>query len=166
MKKSYAFLLIIPFILVSPSAGEAQEKVRAYLNAGYVTSLGTCEECEKADAGGSVRVGIFTKGRFGFYAGYLWFKEFHSDYIDYDDEGSGFLAGVDLRFLTTGQVEWYGKLGLFREKYTSTYAGRTEDETSIKPDFGLLLNIKHVNVYLGWQPSDPHHLNLGIGITG
>ena len=128
--------------------------------------LGTCKECEKADGGGSVRVGLFTKGRFGFYVGFLWFKEYHPDFIEYDDEGSGVLAGVDWRFLTTGDVEWYGKLGLFREKYTSTYPSRTEEETSIKPDFGLMLNIEHFNADLGWQPSDPHHLNIGIGITG
>ena len=165
MKRSNVFLLLIPLLLCLPCESEAQEGWRPYLNVGYVTNLQKCDECEKADNGGSVRLGFFTTGRFGFYAGYLWFKEHHPDYIEYDDKGSVIMAGTDIRFLRTGGLEWYAKLGIGRESYTSTYPGRKETETSFKPDFGLLLNIHHFNTYLGWQPSDPHHINIGIGVT-
>lgn len=39
--------------------------------------------CTQADRGGSIRLGYLTEERYGFYAGYLWFKEFHADYIEY-----------------------------------------------------------------------------------
>ncbi len=165
MEKSHVLLLVVPFLLALPSESEAQDRVRPYLNVGYVTNISKCDECDKADTGGSIRVGLFTQGRLGFYAGYLWFKEHHPDYIDYDDEGTLLIAGIDLRFLRTGGVDWYAKLGLTREKFTSTYPNRTESETSIKPDLGLLLNINHFNALFGWQPSEPHHFNIGIGIT-
>ncbi len=166
MKKSTVFLLIAPLLLLLPLDGEAQDMWRPYFNVGYVTNIEKCDECEKKDTGGSVRVGVFNRGRFGFYAGYLWFKEHHPAYIGYDDEGSVLLAGIDYRFLRTGGAEWYAKVGIAREKFTSTYPdGRTDDETNFIPDFGLLLNISHFNTYLGWMPSDPHHINIGIGVT-
>jgi hypothetical protein len=93
LKKSNGLFLFVPLLLSLPCESEAQDRVRPYLNAGYVTNVSKCDECDKADTGGSIRVGLFTQGRLGFYAGYLWFKEHHPDYIDYDDEalvhGSG-----------------------------------------------------------------------------
>lgn len=165
MRNSSRLLLLVPLLLTLPDESQAQDRVRPYFNVGYVTNISKCDECEKADTGGSVRVGLFTRGRLGFFAGYLWFKEHHPDYIGYDDEGKLLIAGVDLRFWRTGGVDWYAKLGLAREEFTSTYPGRTESETSMKPDLGLLLNISHFNVHAGWQPSDPPHINFGVGIT-
>ena len=165
MKASILFLMIVPALLFVPQGSEAQSRVRPYLNAGYITNLQRCSECEKADTGGSIRVGLLTEGRFGFYAGYLWFTEYHKPSIEYDDEGSGVLAGVDVRILRKGSLQGYAKLGILMEKFTSIYPGRTESETSPKPDLGFLLHIGHVNTYLGWQPSDPPHVNLGVGLT-
>jgi hypothetical protein len=166
MKASTSFcVLIVPALLLAPRPSEAQTRVRPYLNAGYITNLQRCSECEKADTGGSIRAGLLTRGRFGFYAGYLWFTEHHAPTIEYDDEGSGVLAGLDVRFLERGSLQAYAKLGLLIEKFTSTYPGRTESETSPKPDLGVMLHVGHFNTYLGWQPSDPPHINLGVGVT-
>jgi len=151
--------------LLFPSEASAQEELRLFLNAGYVTNLEKCPECEKADTGGSIRAGVFTSGRWGFYAGYLWFKEHHPPTIDYEDKGSVLLAGIDFRFLRTGGVNWYAQLGMAREKFISTYSSRTETETSFIPDLGLLLGIGHFNALAAWQPSDPFHINLGVGVT-
>ena len=157
-------LILLLFVLI-PNESNAQDSSRIYLNAGYITNLEKCSECEQADTGGSIRIGILTKGKFGFYAGYLWFKEYHLDYIEYDDKGSAPLIGINYRLLTRGNLQLYVNLGLEIEKFTSTYPNRTEDERNIKPDFGLLFNINHVNAYLGWQPSEPPHINIGIGFT-
>jgi hypothetical protein len=165
MKIRYVSFLIVPILLSLPCASEAQDRARLYVNAGYVTNLQKCSECEKADTGGSIRVGVFTKGRLGLYAGYVWFQEYHPAYIGYDDEGTLLMAGVDIRLVKKGSVEWYAKVGLGREEFTSTYPNRTETETSMKPDLGLLLNIRHFNTYVGWQPSDPPHINIGVGLT-
>lgn len=145
---------------------EEQDSLRFYVNVGYITNIKKCSECTRPDAGGSVRIGILTKGKFGFYAGYLWFNEFHPDYADYDDMGYGFVAGIDFLILTKNDFKWYMNAGLFNEKYKSVYTnGRTEIETSIKPDFGVLFNWNHLNASFGWQPSEPHHINFGIGYT-
>ena len=143
-----------------------QSKVRPYLNLGYITNLQKCSECTQRDQGFSVRIGLLTRGRFGFYAGYIWFKEFHSDIIGYDDKGRGPMAGLDVMLLKRGDFRWYVNLGIFYEKFIATYpGGNTDTETSIKPDFGVLFNINHFNASLGWQPSEPHHINLGVGVT-
>lgn len=167
MKKPNAALFLVSLLLLLPGRIEAQEGERLYLNAGYVTNLSKCDECEKRDTGFSIRAGLLTTGRLGFYAGYLRFKEHHSPNAEYDDEGTLLIAGVDLRIFRTGGVDGYAQLGLAREEFKSTYtSGRTDSETQIKPDFGLLLNINHFNVLMAWQPSDPPHFNIGIGITG
>jgi hypothetical protein len=165
MNKTNTFLLVALLFLFLPNEGNAQERLRPYLNVGYVTNLQKCDECKQADTGGSIRVGILNKKKLGFYAGYTWFKEYHEDYIEYDDKGSLISAGIDLLLLRREGFEWYIKLGLGSEKFVSTYPGRTETETSIKPDFGLLFNFNFINTYVGWQPSDPPHINLGIGVT-
>jgi len=51
------------------------------------------------------------------------------------------------------------------EKFKSTYPTTTETELSIKPQFGLLLNIKYFNTYLGWYPSEPQIIIVGLGFT-
>ena len=51
------------------------------------------------------------------------------------------------------------------EKFKSIYFDRTETETSFKPDFGLLFNIRHFNAYVGYQPPTVAHLNIGPGYT-
>lgn len=160
---------IVLFFLISLVCN-AQNKWRPYLNGGYVTSFEKGTDNQRADAGGSVRIGVlhkgmFGKGRMGFYAGYLWFNVYYEDYIDYDDKGSALIAGVDFLFLDQENLQWYIKLGIAREKLISTYSYRTETEFSIKPDLGLLINYKHFNTYLGWMPSEPGHINLGIGFT-
>ena len=62
----------------------------------------------------------------------------------------------------TIQISTMNKSNIF---LPSTYPSRTETETSFKPDFGLLFNINHFNIYAGWQPSGPHHINIGVGFT-
>lgn len=165
MRRCTRLLPVVCLLLWSPSKSEAQDELRLYFNAGYVTNLEKCPECEKADTGGSIRAGIFTSGRWGFYAGYLWFKEHHPPTIDYEDKGSVLLAGIDFRFLRTGSVDWYAQVGMAREKFISTYPNRTETETNFIPDLGLLLGIGHFNALVAWQPSDPFHINLGVGVT-
>ena len=143
-----------------------QDTTRYYINIGYITNIKKCPECKKADQGASIRLGLLTKKRLGFYAGYVFFKEFHPDYAEYDDEGYGFIGGIDFLVLRKKNSKLYLKAGLFNEKFRSTYRnGRTETETSLKPDFGLLFIHKYFNAYLGWQPSDPSHINIGIGMT-
>ena len=157
------FLILLSIILTDK--GIAQDRIRPYLNAGYITSLTKCDDCIQADRGGSIRFGILTKKRLGFYAGYLWFKVFHANYIPYDDKGSMLIAGIDFLLVKKGIFKGYLKLGLGNEKFISVYPNRTETESSIKPDFGLLFNFNRVNAYIGWQPSEPAHFNLGIGFT-
>lgn len=156
-------VLIITYFLPFNSAG--QDSLKFYVNVGYITNFKKCEDCTKADAGGSVRIGILTKGRLGYYAGYLWFKEFHKDFIEYDDKGHAFLGGIDFRILRKNNFRWYIQAGLEVEKFISTYPSRTETETSLKPDFGCLFNFNHLNAFIGWQPSEPAHINFGIGFT-
>lgn len=165
MKKLQLLLLSALFTLFCSFSILAQDSLRVYINAGYVTNFQKCDECTKADIGGSIRIGILTKKWVGFYVGYLRFNEYHKDYIDYDDAGVLYIGGADLRFLKTGNVECYAKVGLAYEKFISTYSNRTETETSVKPDFGLLVNINKFNIHLGWQPSEPHHINAGLGLT-
>lgn len=155
----------IIIILIIPSFVTGQDSSDVFLNAGVITNLEKCSECEKADTGGSLRIGILTKGKIGYYAGYVWFKEYHPDYIEYDDKGSILIAGIDYRILKRGNLRMYLNFGLGIEKFISTYSNRTETESSIKPDFGLLFNINHINMFVGWQPSDPHHYNIGAGLT-
>ena len=162
---------VIVFLILSfPCESKSQNRWMPYVNAGYVTNLKRGSDCKKADIGGSIRIGVLNKGllrngRFGFYAGYLWFNEFHQDYIEYDDKGSVLLAGFDFLLLRKGNLQWYIKLGIANEKYISTYPNTTETETTIKPDFGFMFHIRELNTYVGWQPSDPDHINIGIGLT-
>jgi len=176
MKKLHIPLLILCAILFFPLNGwaqdqdnkkeENQDSTRYYINIGYLTNIKKNSETLKADQGASIRIGLLTKKRLGFYIGYVFFKEYHPAYAEYDDEGYGFIGGIDFMVLRKKNTKLYLKTGLFNEKYKSTYkSGRTEIESSLKPDFGLLLNINHFNAYLGWQPSDPSHINIGLGIT-
>jgi hypothetical protein len=164
-------ILVILILLSLPLQARSQSKWRPYLNAGYITNFEKCSDCTTADTGGSIRIGMLnkglsSKGRLGFYAGYTWFKEHHEDYVGYDDKGWLIMAGIDFRLLTTGNLDWYLKLGIGSEKFISTYPNSyTDSETNIKPDIGLLFNWKHFNLYAGWQPSEPAHINLGIGFT-
>ena len=169
--KFLRWILVIVIFFSLPVQGISQSKWRPYINAGYVTNLEKCSDCTTADTGGSIRIGVFnkglfSKGRLGFYVGYTWFKEHHEDYIGYDDRGWIIMAGIDFRVLTTSYLDWYLKFGLGSEKFISTYPNNyTDTETNLKPDIGLLLNRKHLNLYVGWQPSDPPHINIGIGFT-
>jgi len=164
------FVLVLLTLLFSMDVW-SQARWIPYLNAGYITSIKTPPDCYKPDAGGTIRIGIlnkglFEKGRLGFYGGYSWFKEYQEDYVGYDDRGSILLAGIDYLVLRRSNFRVYGKLGLGGENFISTYpGGREEKEFSMKPDFGVLFNIKYVNAYLGWQPSDPFHYNIGLGVS-
>ena len=151
--------LLIPHELL------AQDSSKVFLNVGLITNLEKCSECEKVDTGGSIRIGILTKGKMGYYAGYVWFKEYHPEYIEYDDKGSILLAGIDYRIFRRDNLRCYINFGLGIEKFISTYPNRTETESSVKPDIGLLFDFRFINAYFGWQPSDPHHYNIGIGFT-
>lgn len=144
---------------------KTQSKVRPYLNLGYITNLQQGEGTIKRDQGFSVRVGLLTRGRFGFYAGYIFFKEFHTEDVEYGDKGRGPVVGLDFMLVKRENFRWYVNLGLFNEKFISTYPGHTESETSLKPDFGVLFNFNHINASLGLQPSEPHHFGLGVGAT-
>jgi hypothetical protein len=159
-----SIVLVFMFLLIH-SECYSQDKRGPYINVGYITNLKKCEACTQADRGGSIRLGYLTEGRLGFYAGYLWFKEFHADYIEYDDKGWGVIVGLDFRILRKEDFDWYIKGGVMSEKFISTYDNRTESETSIKPDLGFLFNYRFINLYLGWQPSEPAHYNVGIGFT-
>ena len=152
-------------LIINPAENFAQDSIKYFINAGYISNLKKCPECVKADQGGSVRIGILTKKKLGFYVGYLWFNEFHPAYIEYDDKGQGIVGGIEFLLLRKDEFQMYANLGIFNEKFISTYASRTETETSLKPDFGLLLNYKRINTFFGWQPSDPPHLNVGMGFT-
>ena len=163
MTNLLAFTITLFFTLSQSIDSYAQDTLRPYLNVGYITSIVQPSGRSSPDSGGSGRVGLFTKNRFGPYIGYVWFKEHEEG--DYYDKGSLFIAGADYRILRNGKFEMYAKLGLIVEKYISVYSNRDETETSLKPDFGLLFNINHFNVYTGWQPSDPSHYNFGIGYT-
>lgn len=163
--KTFALHMLITACLLIPCESNAQDTLRVYLNAGYISSFIQPEDCTRPDAGGSIRIGILTKGIIGFYTGYAWFKEYHEDFIEYDDKGSLLIAGIDLRLLRKKDFRLYCKLGIMNEKFISTYTNRTETESSIKPDIGLLFNYKHFNVYTGWQPSEPVHFNIGVGYT-
>ena len=165
MTRLNIFVIAIIFLCVLSIKSTAQERIRPYLNVGYITSIGKCSDCIHADRGGSIRLGILTRKKLGFYGGYLWFKVFHPDYIPYDDKGSMLVGGIDFRLLKMGKFKCYIKLGIGVEKFTSVYVNRTETETSPKPDFGLLFNFNYFNTYAGWQPSEPGHFNLGIGFT-
>ena len=159
------FLSFILIMLINHNFVIAQDSSNVFVNAGIITNLEKCSECEKTDTGGSFRIGVLTDGKIGYYAGYVWFKEYHPDYIEYDDKGTIFLAGIDYRILKRGNLRLYLNFGLGIEKFISTYPDRTETESSVKPDFGLLMNKRHINLYVGWQPSDPHHYNVGAGFT-
>ncbi len=166
MKQLKIIFGILLFLYFVPFNASGQDSLRFYVNAGYITNLKKCEDCTKADAGGSIRIGILTKGRMGYYVGYLWFKEFHKDFIEYDDKGRAFLGGIDFCILKKNNFRWYVQAGLEIEKFISTYPnGKTDTEINPKPDFGCLFNFNHVNAFVGWQPSEPAHINFGIGFT-
>jgi hypothetical protein len=47
---------------------------------GLCDQFKACEECVKADAGFSIRIGRISEKRLGYYAGFIYFKEFHPDW--------------------------------------------------------------------------------------
>jgi len=165
-------LLIIIFIVAFNLNGiKSQTKVLPYVNAGFVTNLKKEPENLKADLGGSLRIGVLNKGlfgngRFGFYGGFLWFQEYHPQGSEYNDQGRVFFGGLSFMLLTKEDFSIYTNLGIGIERFISLYSNSTKEvETSGKPDFGVLFNYKLLNVYLGWQPSAPSHINIGIGLT-
>lgn len=163
MKDLYTIPFLIFFIFSYSTSTKAQDSLRIYFNVGFVTSIVQPPGRLSPDSGGSVRVGLFTKSRFGPYIGYVWFKEDETG--EYYDKGSLFIGGIDYRLLRRGDFEMYAKAGLIIEKYISVYSDREDTEISPKPDFGLLINVSKFNAYAGWQPSDPSHFNLGVGFT-
>lgn len=163
MRHFFTFTFLLFFSLSNSTISNAQDTLRPYFNVGFITSIIQPSGRTASDSGGSVRVGLFTKSRFGPYIGYAWFKEHESG--EYYDKGSLFIGGADYRILRNGNFEMYIKLGLIIEKYISVYSDYDDTETSLKPDFGVLFNINQFNFYTGWQPSDPSHFNFGIGYT-
>ena len=141
------------------------DSLRININIGYLSSFIIPVDCTRPDVGGSFRLGVFSRKRFGYYLGYSWFNEFHKEFIEYDDKGRLYILGIDFLFMRKKEIQLYGKIGLAMEQFISTYTNRTETETSFKPDFGILRNIKKFNAYIGWQPSAPSHYNMGLGYT-
>ena len=178
MKRLLPILLIFSSLIVHLNASDISkieilafqdstqmDSLRVYVNIGYLSSFITPDDCTRPDVGGSFRLGIFSRKRFGYYLGYSWFNEFHEDFIEYDDKGRLFIAGVDFQIMRKKEIQIYVKVGLAMEQFISTYPNRTETETGFKPDFGILVNARKFNAYIGWQPSDPSHYNIGIGYT-
>jgi hypothetical protein len=167
MKKEIFYLPVLTLFLILPREILAQDTLKLYVNGGYLTSFIQPEGSTKPDDGGSIRIGILTQKRMGYYIGYAWFKEYHNEFAEYDDEGKIFLAGVDFRLLGKKDIRCYLNAGLAFENFISTYRNTSVKDTefSPKPDLGLLFNLKFVNLYFGWQPSDPAHYILGLGFT-
>lgn len=164
-------VIIISIVLLAPHKAYSQQRNEPFINVGFVTNFEKAPDSPEADKGGSIRLGFFHKGlfgngRIGFYAGYLWYNEFHPPTVEYEDSGKFLVAGIDYKIISLGNFKCYANLGLGNEWFISTYPyNEKEVETSIKPDFGVLLCYRGLNAYFGWQPSDPHHLNIGIGIN-
>ena len=116
--------LIVFLILLLPVKNQAQDTLRFYLNAGYITSIIRPSDCTRPDAGGSFRIGILTKKKLGFHTGYAWFKEYHQDFMEYDDKGSIFLAGIDYRLLRKGNFRGYINIGI---GFTINFVERTNN---------------------------------------
>jgi hypothetical protein len=173
MKSLKFFFAIIILSLIFPLSNYAQDdesvqkKSKKYVNIGYVTNLRKCGECKRADTGGSIRVGVLREKRLGYYGGFIFFNEYHPDFEAYDDAGYLAILGLDYRIYKNNDFEWYAKAGLALEFFMSYYrnSSRVEVERVFKPDFGFLFNYRHFNMVLAWQPSAPHHYNLGIGYT-
>lgn len=164
MKKNIIYSMIAFGLMLSTNA-TSQDSLKAYLNIGYITSIIVPEDCTQADVGGSIRIGVLNKKKLGFYVGYAWFQEYHEDFIEYDDKAKLYIAGIDYRLIKRGGFTGYLKLGLAVEDFISVYPKRTENEISLKPDFGAMIHVGHFNVYLGWQPSAPSHYNIGAGFS-
>lgn len=167
MKKEITILLLVLSTLFITHQSFAQDSLKFYINAGYLTSFIKPDDNTSPDDGGSIRIGVLTKKRLGYYAGYAWFKEYHSDYIEYDDKGSLFLAGINYRLFGKKATRCYLNAGLAFENFISVYRmnSKKESEFTVKPELGLLFNINFINLFLGWQPSDAPHYILGVGFT-
>jgi hypothetical protein len=161
---------LIIIIICLPNA-MSQRRWEPYFNAGYITNFQKAPENPEADKGASIRIGIlnkglFGKGRLGFYGAYTWFNEYHPPVVEYDDSGKLLTAGINYRLLRVNDMRLYANLGIGNEWYYSTYPDNSREvDISIKPDFGILLCYKWLNLYTGWQPSDPSHLVIGIGLN-
>ena len=163
---------ILILIIILSSGASSQSRFKPYFNAGYVTNLKKHHTSVKADQGGSIRIGVLDKGlfgsgRFGYYAGYIWFKEFNKPDVEYDERGTVIMAGLDFLLIKRPKSQWYIKLGLARERFevTTRINGQVSIDHSYKPDLGILCNVKHFNFYFGSQPSQPGQINFGIGYT-
>ncbi|GEM_PF-2838470 len=165
-------LAILIIILITPFSIYSQSGLKPYINGGYVTNIKKYEGSTKADQGGSIRIGILNKGlfgngRFGFYGGYLWFKEFNLPSAEYDDRGTVIMAGTDFLIYKKGSSNFYLKLGLARERFITTLRtdGTVAIDHSFKPDIGIFYNINKFNAFIGSQPSQPGQINIGVGLT-
>lgn len=164
------FTLLLPFEVKSQRVDKEDEngvtynKTIPYFNVGYVTNLALgCSDCNK-DSGGSIRIGILTKGRLGFYTGYLWYNVDHFEVTDYDDKGSAFLFGIDLRLIIRPDFKYYLQLGMASEKFKSIYhsSNRIETENYLIPQLGIVFHTLNYNAYIGMGAT---HFNLGVGVT-
>lgn len=158
-------LFLLVFTISLPINLNAQDSSNVFINAGIITNIQKCDQCKKSDTGGSIRLGILTERKLGYFVGYSWFKEYHEDWIDYDDEGNLIFGGIDYRIYKDNKFRVYINVGIGLEQFISTYPNRTEKESSIKPDLGLLFNLSRINLYMGWQPSEPSHYIFGLGVT-
>lgn len=134
------------------------------MNVGYGTNFGgDCFDCNK-ETGGSIRLGLLTRGKWGFYVGYVWYSVEQGRPSDYEDSGSAILAGVDFLLLRRGFFEWYLQGGLAYDMFTSDYynSNLTETETSIVPQLGVVFHYRKLNAYAGVGSS---LFNVGLGFT-
>ena len=166
-------LLLIPSECKSQRASETDQsvkkynKLKPYLNIGYLSNLPGPDD--NRNAGGSLRMGILTKGKFGFHLGYAWYKvDFYTDPDapppDYEDKGSAWLLGVDFRLMDKAFFQWYLQAGLANEKFESVYynSSRIDIENSIIPQLGFMFHMKSINAYIGMGAAN---FNIGVGYT-
>lgn len=160
-------LLIIPEECKSQRVNEKDKtvnkyhKIRPYINLGYISNLPGPEDDIRS--GGSIRIGILTKGRFGFQLGYTRYNvKLYDLPPDYEDKGSALLFGVDFRLMNKAFFQWYLHAGLANDTYESVYAFRTEKEHTTIPQLGFIFHIRKFNTFLGMGGDN---FNIGVGIT-
>ena len=166
-------LLLIPTESKSQRANDNDKPVKRYhnlkpyVNVGYLSNL-SCPDCNK-NSGGSFRIGILTRSKFGFHIGYVKYnvKNYTDPDVpppDYEDKGSAWLLGIDYRLLDKAFFQWYLQAGIAYDKFESFYynSARVDTENSIIPQLGFMFHMRKINAYIGMGAAN---FNIGIGYT-